>query len=101
MYRRNVAHKCLKTVFLPGHDDILAVRRSLLCEPDSALSSTSFEVMILQSLVSEQEQRLVLATNDSPSCRRIILATNIAEKSYGLTFHPFYYTNKQLLLAAA
>ncbi|KAK0548088.1 hypothetical protein OC846_004607 [Tilletia horrida] len=74
-------------VFLPGWDEIKAVNTILMNTGSQPLlrlpfdDPNRFEVHILHSSVSLAEQQAVFEPPRSPTIRRIILATNIAETS--------------------
>uniref|UniRef100_A0A1J3IMI5 Putative ATP-dependent RNA helicase YTHDC2 n=1 Tax=Noccaea caerulescens TaxID=107243 RepID=A0A1J3IMI5_NOCCA len=66
-------------VFLPGWDDINKTRQKLLDNPFFA-QSTKFDIICLHSMVPAGEQKKVF-TRPPRGCRKIVLATNIAESA--------------------
>ncbi|CAA7037875.1 unnamed protein product [Microthlaspi erraticum] len=66
-------------VFLPGWDDINKTRQRLLDNPFFA-QSTKFDIICLHSMVPAGEQKKVF-TRPPRGCRKIVLATNIAESA--------------------
>lgn len=70
-------------VFLPGHAEISDARKLLLEQQIFGVdfsNTTKFNIMALHSAVPPDEQKLVFEPSP-PGCRKIILATNIAETS--------------------
>ncbi|XP_010522055.1 PREDICTED: DExH-box ATP-dependent RNA helicase DExH6 [Tarenaya hassleriana] len=66
-------------VFLPGWDDINKMREKLLDKPFFA-ARNKFSIICLHSLIPAEEQRKVFE-RPPPGCRKIVLATNIAESA--------------------
>ncbi|CAG2169701.1 unnamed protein product, partial [Oppiella nova] len=66
-------------VFLPGLDDILAVKDSILSDM-KRFNPNYYEIFILHSQMQSSDQKRVF-NRLSNSCRKIILSTNIAETS--------------------
>ncbi|CAH2059991.1 unnamed protein product [Thlaspi arvense] len=66
-------------VFLPGWDDINKTRQKLLDNPFFA-DKAKFDIICLHSMVPAGEQKKVF-TRPPRGCRKIVLATNIAESA--------------------
>uniref|UniRef100_A0A672F7H6 RNA helicase n=1 Tax=Salarias fasciatus TaxID=181472 RepID=A0A672F7H6_SALFA len=68
-------------IFLPGYDDIVALRDCILYEDKRfAAHPDRYSVFILHSDMQTQDQRRAMKTSP-PGIRKIILSTNIAETS--------------------
>lgn len=67
--------------FLPGLKDLEEVQKSLLKEPLGIKfnDETKFKIILLHSLMKDAQK--ILFESSPPGCRKIILATNIAETS--------------------
>ena len=66
-------------VFLPGLDDILAVRDAIVAD-SRRINPQKYEIFILHSQMQSSDQKRVFLPMRS-GCRKIILSTNIAETS--------------------
>ncbi|XP_054169312.1 3'-5' RNA helicase YTHDC2-like [Oppia nitens] len=76
---RNSSSSSAILMFLPGLEDILAVRDSILLE-QKRFNPRNYQIFILHSQMQSSDQKRVF--NRLPNnCRKIILATNIAETS--------------------
>ncbi|RVE42597.1 hypothetical protein evm_012766 [Chilo suppressalis] len=64
-------------VFMPGYDDIVALRD--LVQADSEMAAAKFQTFTLHSNMQTLDQKKVF--NPLPNARKVIIATNIAETS--------------------
>ncbi|XP_024120086.1 3'-5' RNA helicase YTHDC2 isoform X2 [Oryzias melastigma] len=67
-------------IFLPGYDEIVALRERILNEDTFCTHPESYQVLILHSDMHTLDQRTAMKPSP-PGIRKIILSTNIAETS--------------------
>lgn len=67
-------------VFLPGYEDIMALKEQLLSEERRLSQKSKLLILMLHSNMQTSEQKLVFKLTP-PNTRKIILSTNIAETS--------------------
>ncbi|XP_047132909.1 3'-5' RNA helicase YTHDC2 isoform X1 [Hydra vulgaris] len=66
-------------VFLPGYDEIITLRDSLIASPEFS-SRAKYQILLLHSMIPPSSQRKVF-TKPPLGVRKIILSTNLAETS--------------------